>query len=277
MLYGMLEDCTFDNELCQIVSWQSHGLSFKIHNRDGFERILPRWFKEKYESFRNLLEQWGFVKLSRGKDRGCWYQKNFGHGRKTKLLHISKDDFLKGMPEYLSPREEPDLYSMESVESSISDKRKRLRTLREHSSSTYNDHHSAANSLASKSSSHKRSRDGDDSSLASAAAAAAPPPPKTEKKSKKTTQKVLPNPVPSLPPPPPPPASTVLPPSQNPAGGGCKVCGRDNDHSNLLLCEGCDTESHTYCLDPPLDAVPDEDWFCGKRIPCQLFCPPLFF
>jgi hypothetical protein len=258
MLYGMLEDCTFDKELCRIASWQPHGLSFKVHDRDGFERIMPRWFKEKYESFRNLLEQWGFVKLSRGKDRGCWYQKNFAHGRKAKLLHISKEDFSKGMPEYLSPREEPDLYSMESAESAIADKKKRIQSLRDHSSSTSNDHHSGANSFESKSSSYKRSHDGDDSSLASVAAI---PPAKREKKAKKSTRKLSP---PRFAPPPPPQSARAVPsPPPNPHGLGCRVCGQDDDHSNLLLCEGCDTESHTYCLDPPLDAVPDEDWFCS--------------
>jgi HSF-type DNA-binding/PHD-finger len=249
MLYCMLEDCTFDDELSHIVSWEPHGLSFKVHDREGFERILPRWFKEKYESFRCLLEQWGFIKLSRGKNRSCWYQVNFAHGRKSRLQSISKDDFIKGMPEYLSPREEPDLYRMETAETSISNKKNRLRTLRDHSSSTTanSDHYSAANSSASKSSSLKRSREGDDSSLASAAVG--PPPSKKEKKTKKPAQKA-------------PPSSMPPPPSKS-NGGGCKVCGKDDDHSNLLLCEGCDTESHTYCLDPPLDAVPDEDWFCG--------------
>jgi PHD-finger len=138
---------------------------------------------------------------------------------------------------------------METAETSISNKKNRLRTLRDHSSSTTanSDHYSAANSSASKSSSLKRSREGDDSSLASAAVG--PPPSKKEKKTKKPTQKA-------------PPSSMPPPPSKS-NGGGCKVCGKDDDHSNLLLCEGCDTESHTYCLDPPLDAVPDEDWFCG--------------
>mmetsp|Transcript_22941 Transcript_22941/g.48531 ORF Transcript_22941/g.48531 Transcript_22941/m.48531 type:complete len:534 (+) Transcript_22941:3-1604(+) len=43
---------------------------------------------------------------------------------------------------------------------------------------------------------------------------------------------------------------------------GCGVCGFDDDHANLLLCEGCDTEIHTYCLNPPLEKVPEGDWFC---------------
>jgi hypothetical protein len=45
---------------------------------------------------------------------------------------------------------------------------------------------------------------------------------------------------------------------------GCLKCGHDDDHANLLLCEGCNDEYHTYCLQPPLRAVPEGDWFCGK-------------
>lgn len=31
-----------------------------------------------------------------------------------------------------------------------------------------------------------------------------------------------------------------------------------------MICEGCYDGYHTYCLDPPLDAVPDNDWHCKK-------------
>ncbi|KAL3921119.1 MAG: hypothetical protein SGILL_002915, partial [Bacillariaceae sp.] len=260
MLYGMLEECTFDDDLSQIVSWQPHGLSFKIQDRESFEKILPQWFKEKYESFRCLLEQWGFIKLSRGKERGCWYHVNFGHGRKTKLQNIAKDDFLKGMPEYLSPREEPDLYKKATAESSISEKKERLKTLRDHT---------AVDSLGSLPSSsklfgsNKRSREADETSTENSGPPpkkrirenddvsmtnSVPPPLRKEKKPKQVKSK------PNRPP----------LPAYQPDGGGCKVCGRDDDHSNLLLCEGCEVESHTYCLDPPLDAVPEDDWFCAK-------------
>lgn len=40
-------------------------------------------------------------------------------------------------------------------------------------------------------------------------------------------------------------------------GTGCLACGADDDHANLLLCEGCNAEYHTY--------VSDEDDFCGGR------------
>jgi hypothetical protein len=51
-------------------------------------------------------------------------------------------------------------------------------------------------------------------------------------------------------------------------GTGCLCCSEDNDHANILLCEGCNDEYHTYCLDPPLRAVPSGDWYCSKcKIP----------
>ncbi|MCE3215197.1 hypothetical protein HAX54_001239 [Datura stramonium] len=44
--------------------------------------------------------------------------------------------------------------------------------------------------------------------------------------------------------------------------GICKVCGMDKDDVNVLLCDRCDSEYHTYCLDPPLVKVPDGKWYC---------------
>ncbi|KAI2491559.1 PWWP domain [Fragilaria crotonensis] len=41
---------------------------------------------------------------------------------------------------------------------------------------------------------------------------------------------------------------------------GCRVCKKDNDHSNMLLCEKCSAEYHFYCIG--LKTVPTEDWFC---------------
>ena len=60
--------------------------------------------------------------------------------------------------------------------------------------------------------------------------------------------------------------SSSLPAANNECsfGTGCLTCGEDDDHANLLLCEVCNDEYHTYCLDPPLRSVPTGDWFCGK-------------
>jgi PHD-finger len=43
---------------------------------------------------------------------------------------------------------------------------------------------------------------------------------------------------------------------------GCRVCKKDNNHSDMLLCERCNAEYHFYCVG--LDKVPSEDWFCGE-------------
>lgn len=47
-------------------------------------------------------------------------------------------------------------------------------------------------------------------------------------------------------------------------GTGCLACGEDDDHANLLLCEACNAEYHTYCLETPLRSVPTGDWFCAE-------------
>ena len=46
--------------------------------------------------------------------------------------------------------------------------------------------------------------------------------------------------------------------------GGCLICKKDTDHDRLLICEFCNAEYHIYCLDPPLEAVPEGDFFCGE-------------
>ena len=38
---------------------------------------------------------------------------------------------------------------------------------------------------------------------------------------------------------------------------GCCVCWEDEDRKHILLCDKCDSEYHIYCLDPPLEEVPE--------------------
>ncbi|KAK1939647.1 hypothetical protein X943_001917 [Babesia divergens] len=51
--------------------------------------------------------------------------------------------------------------------------------------------------------------------------------------------------------------------------GGCEVCGADSDWEALLLCDGCNLGYHIFCLDPPLDSVPQGDWFCKACLEAQ--------
>ncbi|XP_036325990.1 chromodomain-helicase-DNA-binding protein Mi-2 homolog isoform X2 [Rhagoletis pomonella] len=47
----------------------------------------------------------------------------------------------------------------------------------------------------------------------------------------------------------------------------CRVC---KDGGELLCCDSCPSAYHTFCLNPPLDTIPDGDWKCPR---CS--CPPL--
>jgi len=44
----------------------------------------------------------------------------------------------------------------------------------------------------------------------------------------------------------------------------CELCGSTSDDDQLLLCDGCDRAYHTYCLIPPLKAVPKQAWYCTR-------------
>jgi hypothetical protein len=40
----------------------------------------------------------------------------------------------------------------------------------------------------------------------------------------------------------------------------CDICNSDNDEEKLLLCDGCDHGTHTYCFRPPMSFIPPNDW-----------------
>ncbi|KAG6432713.1 hypothetical protein SASPL_104298 [Salvia splendens] len=48
----------------------------------------------------------------------------------------------------------------------------------------------------------------------------------------------------------------------------CQVCGSRDRGDEMLICgdesgsQGCGVGAHIDCLDPPLEAVPEDDWFC---------------
>lgn len=47
----------------------------------------------------------------------------------------------------------------------------------------------------------------------------------------------------------------------------CRICRRKGGDEYMLLCDGCDHGYHTYCLKPPLEQVPEGDWFCRDCAP----------
>ncbi|XP_043479344.1 histone-lysine N-methyltransferase 2C-like isoform X5 [Leptopilina heterotoma] len=49
----------------------------------------------------------------------------------------------------------------------------------------------------------------------------------------------------------------------------CEGCGEKTDESRLILCDDCDISYHIYCLEPPLDYVPQGSWKCKWCAQCQ--------
>lgn len=47
---------------------------------------------------------------------------------------------------------------------------------------------------------------------------------------------------------------------------GCKVCYGKFDSKNLLICDGCEKETHTYCLETPISKIPDSSWYCSSCV-----------
>lgn len=44
----------------------------------------------------------------------------------------------------------------------------------------------------------------------------------------------------------------------------CRICKRQSDSENMLLCDSCNYGTHLYCLKPKLDTIPQGQWFCYK-------------
>lgn len=45
-----------------------------------------------------------------------------------------------------------------------------------------------------------------------------------------------------------------------------QACFSKHDSEYLLLCDACDEEYHTYCLQPQLLEIPDESWYCHECV-----------
>ena len=64
-------------ELSGIITWLSHGCSWKIVNKSRFvDEVIPKFFKHKnFKSFLRQVNGWGFVRINKGLDEGSYYQK----------------------------------------------------------------------------------------------------------------------------------------------------------------------------------------------------------
>ncbi|VVC43627.1 Zinc finger, PHD-type,Zinc finger, RING-type,Zinc finger, FYVE/PHD-type,Ubiquitin-related [Cinara cedri] len=44
---------------------------------------------------------------------------------------------------------------------------------------------------------------------------------------------------------------------------GCRICGGKDNEDRQIMCDECDHPYHMLCLDPPMEAIPEDDnWYC---------------
>ena len=97
-----------------IVSWQPHGRCFVVHKPNEFKAILPRYFKlSKVASFQRQLNLYGFMRLTRGMDKGGYYHELF---LKDRIWLAQKIQRVKvkgtGVRAKSNPAQEPNFWNM---------------------------------------------------------------------------------------------------------------------------------------------------------------------
>lgn len=50
----------------------------------------------------------------------------------------------------------------------------------------------------------------------------------------------------------------------------CEVCRECDREDRMLLCDGCDLGYHLECLNPPMQQVPMDEWYCPECANNQL-------
>lgn len=112
-LYEMLTVIERDG-FSDVVSWQPHGRCFVVHKADEFRAILPRYFKlSKVASFQRQLNLYGFMRLTRGLDKGGYYHELFLRGKPYLAQKIQRVKVKgTGVRAKSNPNQEPDFWNM---------------------------------------------------------------------------------------------------------------------------------------------------------------------
>jgi len=80
-VYDMLEDADKQGHK-DIVSWNSSGTGFTVHNKDLFtKKIIPQYFNQtKYKSFQRQLSLYGFQRITGGENKGLRFHEKLRRG-----------------------------------------------------------------------------------------------------------------------------------------------------------------------------------------------------
>lgn len=110
-LHNLLES----NEFSNVISWQPHGRCFTLNKPKEFIKdVMPRHFRQtKLTSFQRQLNLYCFIRLTSGRDKGCYYHELFLRG-KPQLCERMIRMRIKGTKIKASsnPETEPNFYAM---------------------------------------------------------------------------------------------------------------------------------------------------------------------
>lgn len=110
-LHNLLES----NEWSDIISWQPHGRCFVIRKPEEFiKNVMPRHFRQtKLTSFQRQLNLYCFLRITSGRDKGCYYHELFLRGKPLlceRMIRMKiKGTRIKGSS---NPEQEPNFYTM---------------------------------------------------------------------------------------------------------------------------------------------------------------------
>jgi len=118
VLHQMLEDA--DNQsYSDIVSWQTHGRAFHVHDQERFvKEVMPRFFRQtRFSSFQRQLSLYGFLRLTRkGPDHGAYYHELCLRGVPQLSARIQRTRIKGyGVRPASDPDSEPDFINMPKV------------------------------------------------------------------------------------------------------------------------------------------------------------------
>ena len=84
-LYSILE-----MEDPSIIGWSHSGVAFRVKDVDRFrEETLPRYFRhQKITSFQRQLNLYGFIRIQKGDDLGCYAHPLFVKGDRDSAKKI---------------------------------------------------------------------------------------------------------------------------------------------------------------------------------------------
>jgi HSF-type DNA-binding len=119
-LHDMLDEIERDGH-ADVVSWQPHGRCFVVRKPKEFvNHIMPTYFKQsKFPSFQRQLNLYGFQRITKGPDKGGYYNELFLRGKvflANRILRMRVKG--TGVRARSNPETEPDFSLMPPVESS---------------------------------------------------------------------------------------------------------------------------------------------------------------